>query len=622
MSARGLRVWCAGVLCACGLGLGLLCAPVASAAAPQTEEEWVTEVSSSSALLHAKINAEKEPTSYKFEYATSESSLLAGQGDVIPSPPAEGEAGEGEGVAVQVQAEGLQPGAVYYFWAVARNASGRDPGEKRSFTTPLSTGELVLPDGRAWELVTPVDKHGFQVLPARGSVIQASEDGSAISYTATGPPVAEAPANLGVAQVLSRRGPSGWSSQDIAPPQAQAALIGKTQSEYSLFSSNLAYGLVEPFGSTLLSSAATERTLYVRNDATGEYEAVVTPADTLPGTKIGEEGLRAIRFVAANSDLTDPIFEAYKKLTDQGPTASDNEVYFYEWAGGKLQLIDELPPGMSGETGEVSIGAQALADSRHAVSEDGSRVFWGVFGGGGALYMRNVPAGETIKISKGEFEDASSNGSKVFYTEERGLYVHDVETGTTIPLTVTENAGEEANVKGVVLGASKDGSYVYFVAGGVLSEDENSKGEKAASGANNLYMAHSEQRGGVTEWKTSFIAALSNEDSPDWDPEIIGLGPKLGMLTSEVSPDGQYVAFMSERSLTGYDNIDASSGQRDEELYLYDAQSGRLVCGSCNPSGARPRGRQEPGHTTAVQPGHYVGGAVDCRVCSRVARIG
>lgn len=590
-------------ICA-SMGGALLCAPPASAAAPQIEEEWVTEVSASSALLQARINAEQEPTTYRFEYATSESALLAGHGEVIPSPPAEGDAGEGEGVAVQVQAQNLRPSTAYYFRAVATNADGEATlGEDRSFTTPPPGSELVLPDGREWELVTPPEKHGFQVLPARESLIQASQDGSAISYTASGPAVAEAPANLGLAQFLSRRGPSGWSSQDIAPPQARATLVGsRIQSEYLLFSSNLAYGLVEPFGTTLLSSAATERTPYVRDDATGEYEATVTPGDTLPGTKIGEE---RIRFVAANSDLSHPILEARKQLTAQGPTASNNSVYFYEWAGGQLQLIDELAPGMSGDTGEVSVGAQELLDTRHAVSEDGSRVFWGVFGGGGALYMRNVPAEETVAISKGEFQDASSDGSEVFYTESvagkgTGLYVYNVEASTATLLTVTKNAGEEASVKGVVLGASEDGSYVYFVAGDVLSENENAQGEKATSGANNLYVGHSETRGGVMEWKTSFIAALSEEDRHDWDPEISGLGHELGKLTAEVSPDGRYVAFMSERSLTGYDNIDANSGQRDEELYVYDAQSGRLVCGSCDPSGARPVGRQEPGHDTAV----------------------
>ena len=49
---------------------------------------------------------------------------------------------------------------------------------------------------------------------------------------------------------------------------------------------------------------------------------------------------------------------------------------------------------------------------------------------------------------------------------------------------------------------------------------------------------------------------------------------------------------MSDRSLTGYDNADVNSGQPDEEVYSYDALSKRLVCASCNPTGARPLGER------------------------------
>jgi hypothetical protein len=51
---------------------------------------------------------------------------------------------------------------------------------------------------------------------------------------------------------------------------------------------------------------------------------------------------------------------------------------------------------------------------------------------------------------------------------------------------------------------------------------------------------------------------------------------------------------MSQRPLTGYDNRDAVSGKRDEEVFLYDAAAnggqGKLTCASCNPTGARPHG--------------------------------
>jgi hypothetical protein len=69
-------------------------------------------------------------------------------------------------------------------------------------------------------------------------------------------------------------------------------------------------------------------------------------------------------------------------------------------------------------------------------------------------------------------------------------------------------------------------------------------------------------------------------------------------MTSRVSPDGRYLAFMSQRPLTGYDNRDARSGVRDQEVFLYDSQGSpghQLVCASCDPSGARPQGLLDPG---------------------------
>jgi len=86
---------------------------------------------------------------------------------------------------------------------------------------------------------------------------------------------------------------------------------------------------------------------------------------------------------------------------------------------------------------------------------------------------------------------------------------------------------------------------------------------------------------------------LSSDDEKDWDG--LGLrGPGTGndatKKVGRVSPNGRFVEFMSDRPLTGYDNHDALSGQLDEEVFLYDASTGRVVCASCNPTGARPTG--------------------------------
>jgi hypothetical protein len=61
---------------------------------------------------------------------------------------------------------------------------------------------------------------------------------------------------------------------------------------------------------------------------------------------------------------------------------------------------------------------------------------------------------------------------------------------------------------------------------------------------------------------------------------------------------------MSDRSLTGYDNTDVVSGQPDEEVYLYDARRNHVVCVSCNPTGARPRGVFDAGEGAQLLVDH------------------
>ena len=111
-----------------------------------------------------------------------------------------------------------------------------------------------------------------------------------------------------------------------------------------------------------------------------------------------------------------------------------------------------------------------------------------------------------------------------------------------------------------MLGASSDGSYIYFVAEGVLAAG-------ATSGAENLYVDHN--------GTTTFIATLSGSDGSDWNSQ----------LTSRVTPDGTHLAFNSVQSLTGFDNTDANTGGADTEIFLYDATAKTLVCASCNPTG-------------------------------------
>jgi hypothetical protein len=120
--------------------------------------------------------------------------------------------------------------------------------------------------------------------------------------------------------------------------------------------------------------------------------------------------------------------------------------------------------------------------------------------------------------------------------------------------------------------------------------------EGAQPGADNLYV---ESQNGSTWSPPRLVAVLSAEDSNDWDAEDVGnLG--VGGLTSRVSPDGRFLAFMSERDLTGYDNRDASSGQPDEEVFEYDEANSQLSCVSCDRTGVRPAGILDEGGPSSL----------------------
>jgi hypothetical protein len=471
-------------------------------------------------------------------------------------------------------------------------------------------------------MVSPPDKHGAQLIPipGEGGLIQASEDGSAISYLSRSPIATDVAGNGSeFPQVLSRRTAGvGWSSQDISVrEEAASGESGGSGTEYRLFAADLSRALVEQVGDdeTPLSPDATERTPYRRDNATGSFEALLTTANVPPNTKYAMP-LGSRSFEDASPDMSHVVLTSFVGLTPTPVPANSESLY--EWANGTLQLVSLLPNGTAG-------GPARLGDDdrnvRHAISNDGTRIFWArETGQGRRLYVRDTAKGQTVQLdaapaqgtpepaeAKAIFQTASADGSKVFFTdnqkltpdstagggEQNDLYECELveEAGKLAcrlsDLTVDDNTGESAAVQGVVLGASEDGSYVYFVADGALAANSTPgscvKASSPTAGATcNLYVRHA--------GKTRLIASLSSDDRPDWLREAESIGANLTKVTSRVSPSGRYLAFMSNRSLTGYDNTDVNSGQADEEVYLYDATAETLVCASCAPTGARPLG--------------------------------
>jgi hypothetical protein len=592
------------------------------------DAEYATNVASTSATLNANVNPIGTSTEYRLEYGTSTAygqTFTGNTGEVIGD------------VLVSRHPQELQPGTTYHYRIVAQNAFGTVEGADHVFTTQVSTTQvsgsaLTLSDGRAWELVSPADKKGALIEPfALLGQVKAASAGNMITYTAEGPHVGENPRDGRISQVLStRESGGGWSSLDITlsariPAEGeQDFLLKPEQQSYPFFSEDLSLATV--FSEAPRAEGVKEGTLYFRNNLDGSFSPLVSEANVPPGTEFGGGGKLELqmRVLAVTPDMSHVVFASPLALVP--PAVRNGQAWnLYEWGAGRVQLINVLPDGTVASSEPNVEGGQLLGGEsfpsqdepnggvRRAVSNDGRRVAWtwgdpySTSGGFKGLYVRDTVEGTTVHVGGAAafLQMLSADGSSVFYMEAGDLYGYDFATGTTTDLTGAHGPGKvTAGVQELVLGAGEDGSAVYFVANGVLSGAPNPRGERATPGqcvkvsnedarlsppgaTCNLYVVHNNGK----SWEDPrFIATLSADDEPSWLARDLHGSPDLANVSAQVSGNGRYLAFNSDRSLTGYDNTDALSGQPDEEVYLYDFTANRLVCVSCNPTGARPVG--------------------------------
>jgi hypothetical protein len=510
--------------------------------------------------------------------------------------------------------------------------------------SPVSAAAMP-PEGRRWEMVSPLEKNGGEIngingvvpnegLP-EGGIVQASSDGSSITYLSLlAFPDSKGNEPLGApiaSQYLSTRSASGWSIEDITTAvNSKTYPAAGSGAPYEAFSSDLSKGLMlngnpPPIRNPPLGGAPPEYVnYYLRDQASGQFNALLTstPAESPSEFFMELQG--------TSPDLNHILITSQAALPPV--TTRQSRGNLYEWTDGQFQPVNILP-GVTG-LGTTAPGGASLGmgrDENHTISENGTQVFWGQEQTSSLFVRKGIGTGqvETVQIDatrggsdpsgRGEFKTASSNGMKAFFTDRNrltpdataggdgsheDLYMFDVERGQLIDLTVDGTDPGGAAVRGVV-DVSSDGSYIYFVAEGGVP------GTGAAAGHDNLYMWHESS---IDRGTIRFIAALSSEDNGhggfrepgvahDWDSSTSD-------RTARVTADGHHLLFMSEESLTGYDNRDNNRpGVRDEEIYIYNAITDSLACVSCNPGGTRPIGPSGfPGGTplrTAAELGTY-----------------
>jgi hypothetical protein len=593
---------------------------------PRIDTMSVSAVAADHAVLHAELNPGSAETTYSFEYGLADCAVSA-----CASVPLGGGtiAADYKVVEVSQPITGLQAGTTYHYRLVAENENGEEVGAAAGdhvFTTQGGVLDFSQIDERAWELVTPPNKGSGVLTSITEGLIQAARDQSGMVYLSKNPVVAGADGSRSpeINTTLARRGGNGWISEDITPPnQTVVPFIVGFQGTYRLFSPDLTRAVLEPMGSAPLSPQASERTPYLRaNNEPSTYTPLVTSkegfANVFEGAEFGglEQSAPVVRIVGATSSLEHVVLVSAAALGAPG----DPLPSLYRWAGSKLRPVNVLPVSEGGTMTASNLIGSGPGSVRNAISQDGSRVFWstGNYDASNAnsltgLYLRDMVAEETGRldvkqpgasgagVARPIFQGASPDGTVAYFTDSQqltsdaspsgfDLYRCEIPPESSPPgcATLTDisaplpESGESSEVQGILPGLSEDGSSLYFVAKGVLDAEPNKRGESAVGKESNLYR-WSEAEG------TRFVATLASEDSRDWGVSAGQVGVTF-KLSAASSPSGRYLGFMSERSLTGFDNRDVTSGNRTQQAYRYDAASEELVCVSCNATGAKPTG--------------------------------
>jgi hypothetical protein len=464
---------------------------------------------------------------------------------------------------------------------------------------------MQLPDCRAYELVTPAFKEGVTVGPpivsADGLRMFSASLGvfAGSEYSTAGGIGTEVPVN---GEYEFARGETGWLTTPVPFPATAQFLSGGMQEEDA--SPDLGRTL---WKMRIPSQPEGEGDLYRReSDGTFVHMGPLQPASV--ESLFGNEG----NYLGASHDLTHVLI---RKRPGQGRWAGDTTTgnySLYEYGG-----TDEPEPllvGVKNEGRLVSnteaqlisqcetvLGSGLFGSAYNAISASGAIIYFTAHECGepsvNELYGRVdeahtvalsepiLPPGqctgscETAEHRPGFFAGASEDGSKVFFTTEQPLLNSDKDTTKDLYMAELEGArlkrlvmvsegetagppneddptpGEGSEVLGVAR-ISEDGSHVYFVATGVLTQAANGQGKQPEPGADNLYLFDTSTQ------RTTFVATLSGEDEGIWQRND-------NRRPVVATPDGRFLVFVSHADPLH----EATAGS---QVYKYDANSGDL----------------------------------------------
>lgn len=438
----------------------------------------ITSLSSSnltatSAQLHATINPEGGDTHYYFEYGTS-----AAYGSYAPvAPPGEDIGAAQEPQRVVVQLEGLESNVTYHFRVVAENPFGRSVSEDQtlSFFPPRcpnaqlrqETHSAYLPDCRAYELVSPANAGGAVLYPEGPSSPYATNPARLAFGGILGavPGAGHTPNTLGDLYVATRSS-DGWSTKYVGIPGDQALIVNGPPNELNSSPGGLENILTAPAG-VRGSSSLDQFADWNEGNRGLSGEAPETPYNYTPyiwsadGSSLGQWPT-AVGYEAG------PVFEQsadFSHFVFQTGTAPNLSIVDDAVAVGTATVVSVKPNGeaigLEPTDTEPNYESLRIAD----VSENGSHILMSVRGAGsklcgaterrlkcrlqpGHLYMR-IDDAVTYDVSQGHivtYVGATPDGKRVYFTSTEQLTSEDKDTSTDLYMWSQEAAekGEQA----------------------------------------------------------------------------------------------------------------------------------------------------------------------------------
>jgi hypothetical protein len=554
---------------------------------PTIRRETLFNPTATSIQLRAQVNPHNSVlTECHFEYGAG--------GSLDQTAPCGSLPGGNDFTAVAAVVSDLTPGTEYEFRLVATSAAGTSEGEVRSFTSLEEPGPEAcpnaairkqqhathLPDCRAWEMVTPLEKGNGDIV-ADGFTNIASTDGDAITFN-TRTPFGDTIGSgvSGQTTYIARRGPSGWESHGITPtgnPEVPQTLLGPTR--IFLFSDDLRNAVVQAYDLPAVPDDAPLRAnLYLEDTATRELDLVTaSQVDRHPFFEFLESTLWP-----TSADARHLAFATRTKFL---PDAAAGVKNIYQWDDGVLSLAGILPNGevpAEGSNPPLENSSSGAGGYRQSMSADGSRLLFMASDGGNQQLYQRIDGGRTVWISQTELDPsdpdyqpdpsgvtlraATPDGRNVFFMTDTPLveddtngfsdiyrYTDSPSPSTDTNLTLIGVGGDQ------VVGTSDDGQRVYM---------------------------HNESNAQLSVWDHGIIRVIGNGAFNG-----TASGNRLGVTDSvpglgRVTPDGRYMAFVSGSTEHTVDLLGNITNE-NLEAYVYTLDNDSLVCASCPAEGAR-----------------------------------